>query len=314
MRHARAALSALTLAAALSLLSCATPGKPPAGRSPHAPSSPLAARGPLAAGGGARLASRDADYFRLGLARGTAATWEDGMRTDGGPGSYEWWYTDAEFEDGTIIVTVFYTKDHFDVPGPAAPTAEIEITNPDGTRLQRTLSLKPGTLLDASRQRCAVRVGESFLQYDDGRCEIRFVDRDLEYSAVAISSLPMWRPETGHIYFGREEEAYFAWLVAQPSAEITGTLRVGSQLKSLKGRGYHDHNWGNAPMNQLINHWYWGRVTIGDYTVINSDIVAAREVRVCQDPPVHDRQGRGDPGRRPVAAHCAAGGHGAATR
>lgn len=35
---------------------------------------------------------------------------EDGLRTAGGPGSCEWWYFDARFEDGSTAVVTFATK------------------------------------------------------------------------------------------------------------------------------------------------------------------------------------------------------------
>jgi hypothetical protein len=41
--------------------------------------------------------------------------------------------------------------------------------------------------------------------------------------------------------------------------------------------GYHDHNWGNTPMNEIINSWYWGRAIAGDYTIIFSEIIATKE-------------------------------------
>ncbi len=40
--------------------------------------------------GVAGRAASDADYERLGLSRDTVAAWEDGARTDGGRGSFEW--------------------------------------------------------------------------------------------------------------------------------------------------------------------------------------------------------------------------------
>jgi hypothetical protein len=58
----------------------------------------------------ARLADREDDYVRLGLPRGCVAPWEDGMRTSGEAGSYEWWYFDSHLEDGTSLVVTFYTK------------------------------------------------------------------------------------------------------------------------------------------------------------------------------------------------------------
>jgi hypothetical protein len=50
------------------------------------------------------LASTDADYERYGVARERVEPFEDGARTDGRPGTYEWWYFDAHLEDGAKLV------------------------------------------------------------------------------------------------------------------------------------------------------------------------------------------------------------------
>jgi hypothetical protein len=55
-------------------------------------------------------ASSDADYERLGLARGDIKPWEDAARTDDRPGTYEWWYFDAHLDDGSTLVVVFMDK------------------------------------------------------------------------------------------------------------------------------------------------------------------------------------------------------------
>ncbi|HMA37832.1 MAG TPA: hypothetical protein VKY74_25495 [Chloroflexia bacterium] len=39
----------------------------------------------------AHLVSSPQEYALLGLKKGQIAPWEDGMRTDGGKGTYEWW-------------------------------------------------------------------------------------------------------------------------------------------------------------------------------------------------------------------------------
>src|SRR5271170_5917739 len=67
-------------------------------------------------------AASDADYQRLGLSRDTVAPWEDGARTDGGRGSFEWWYFDAHLDDGAALVVMFMDKD-FTEPRLAATLA-----------------------------------------------------------------------------------------------------------------------------------------------------------------------------------------------
>jgi predicted secreted hydrolase len=63
-------------------------------------------RAPLAV-----LASTDADYERYGLTTERVEPFEDGARTDGRAGTYEWWYFDAHLEDGAKLVIVFMNKD-----------------------------------------------------------------------------------------------------------------------------------------------------------------------------------------------------------
>ena len=43
---------------------------------------------------------------------------------------------------------------------------------------------------------------------------------------------------------------------------------IGVDVTQVTGTGYHDHNWGNRQMSSGLDHWYWGRAHIGDYTVV----------------------------------------------
>jgi hypothetical protein len=67
----------------------------------------------------ARLARTPDDYARIGIEPRAIKLWEDGMRTDGSRGTYEWWYFDAHLDDGAKLVVVFLTKE----PSEAAPSA-----------------------------------------------------------------------------------------------------------------------------------------------------------------------------------------------
>lgn len=62
---------------------------------------------------------------------------ENGLRSHGGRDSFEWWYTDAEFDDGTTVVTIFFTKNYFDVTGIAWPTVDLEITLKNGKKIHK---------------------------------------------------------------------------------------------------------------------------------------------------------------------------------
>lgn len=225
---------------------------------------------------GAFLAKEQKHYDRLGIAHQTAI-WEDGLRSIGKENTYEWWYTDSEYEDGTKIVVIFYTKKYFDVKGPAHPTASIEITYPDGKYVAREVLEEQGKLINASKEKCDVRISNSFIRYENGNYHIRFQDDVVTFEGVMKPRINMWRPATGHMYFGKNEENLFAWFVAVPSADVNATLAIGNKTTIMKGQGYHDHNWGNIRMENIFNHWYWSRVAFDDYTVIACDLISEKK-------------------------------------
>jgi hypothetical protein len=224
------------------------------------------------AGPGSYLARDRADYNRIGITT-TPSPWEDGMRSTGQEGTYEWWYTDAHFNDGTHMVVVFYSKHLFDVKGPGQPTITVNIDFPDGRRISREVSEKKNTILRASRKKCDVSVKNNSITYNRGIYSVDVHLDDIELHMEMKPRIPMWRPGTGHWYFGNRGK-YFAWFVAVPSADVTGRLTVAGKKHELKGKGYHDHNWGNEEMNEVFNHWYWSRVVFDNYTVIACDLVS----------------------------------------
>jgi hypothetical protein len=72
-----------------------------------------------------------------------------------------------------------------------------------------------------------------------------------------------WRPKSGHIYFGAEgQEKLFAWLPSVPQGVAQVSYKIGREEYRASGSGYHDHNWGNVPMQTLMHNWYWARANI----------------------------------------------------
>lgn len=74
-------------------------------------------------------------YNELGLKRGIVQPWEDGARVDGSSGTYEWWYYDSHYPDGTILVIFMYSKNPIGANGPIKTMSTVELTLPDGTKL-----------------------------------------------------------------------------------------------------------------------------------------------------------------------------------
>jgi len=197
---------------------------------------------------------------------------EDGLRTTAKSGSYEWWYFDSKYADGSSLVIVFYTKPVTSFSKKLTPFVSLNYINPNGKELRTEFKSSDYSF---SKDKCDVRIGDCYIRGNLSHYEIYFKNEDAECSLTLDSSVPSWRPDSGHIYFGKKD--FFAWLPAVPEGVVRGTLKSGGETVSLSGTGYHDHNWGNKLMILLMNDWYWGRAKIGDYVVVSSYIYANKK-------------------------------------
>lgn len=224
-----------------------------------------------------RLADRASDYGRLGIDPVDVAAFEDGLRTDGASGNFEWWYFDTHLDDGAKLVVGFYTKPPVEPGGPLAPMVTISLDLPDGRSFAKTLNAPPQAFQSA-RQGCDVRIGENRFVGDLHAYRIVAAIEDVSVDIELVGEVRAWRPKSGHILFGPEgKQQLFAWLVSVPQGRVTATYRIGTKEHRAVGVGYHDHNWGDAPMQKLLHNWYWGRAKAGPYTVIAAYLTATAD-------------------------------------
>jgi hypothetical protein len=221
------------------------------------------------------LADRAADYNRLGIAPVEIVESEDGQRIGTESGCYEWWYFDAHLDDGATIAVVFYTKPNVSPNGPLAPRVTINITLPDGRTFDRLLDTTP-EMFKASKSTCDVRIGTNQFVGDLNRYYITATIEEISVDIELSGQVRAWRPKSGHLYFGSERQAkLFAWLPSVPNGLASVHYRIGSEEHHASGSGYHDHNWGDVPMQTLMHNWYWARASAGPYTIIASYITAS---------------------------------------
>jgi hypothetical protein len=195
------------------------------------------------------------------------AVWEDGIRADAGPGSFEWWYFDAHLEDGSAVVVVFMTKPLLQRRDPLTPAVTITITRPDGQKLSE-FPLYPPAQFSASKDQCDVHIGPSWVRGDLHCYELHAEGKGLAVDLAFTGIAPPWRPGTGKNYYDKSLSRYFAWLPAIPYGTVEGTLTYDNQVHPVRGDGYHDHNWGNIGLEQVMSHWYWGRAHLGTFSLI----------------------------------------------
>lgn len=223
------------------------------------------------------LAGISNDYAKYHLKEGNIPEkWEDGIRTGGIKGTYEWWYFDTHLEDSSTIVIVFYTKSFVKINEGLKPMISIEITRPDGNKVAKVITGKTSDF-NASRDSCNVQIGKNYFRGNLIHYEIHCEDADLNLTVDIDRTTNSWRPQTGHLEFGKEKKDYFAWVVPVPKGKANLTLQYKGETKTLSGSCYHDHNWGNRNMVELFNHWYWSRAEIGPFNVIASEMIAEKK-------------------------------------
>ena len=214
-------------------------------------------------------------YERVSLKPGAPEIWEDGLRTDGKKGSFDWWYFDSKLDDGSTLVIVFNSGPMTGNTGNGfEPHCSLELTRADGSEYKATVHV-PYTEDCFSKETCDVKLGECYFRGNLHSYEIFFKNDEIEAKVLLTGNVPAWRPYTGHIFFG--EEDYFAWLPSVPEGTVDVSITERGVTHVFTGTGYHDHNWGNTPMMKLMHHWYWGRAKIGDYQVISSYIYGAKK-------------------------------------
>ena len=204
----------------------------------------------------------------LGLRQDTVEVWEDGYRAHATADStFEWWYFDCQFDDGSTLVVTFSNKPHTDPSGPLAPTVLIIRQLADGTRLHVEPSF-PADRFAAATETCDVRIGPNAVHGDLDSYTLH-VESDGLVADVTISrEAPSWRPGAGVSYFDAQKQHFLAWVVPVPYGEVRATITQNGTTSALTGSAYHDHNWGNHLMGSFLDHWFWGRAHIGDYTLV----------------------------------------------
>jgi hypothetical protein len=218
-------------------------------------------------------ASSDADYARLGLIRGDIKAWEDGARTDDRPGSYEWWYFDAHLEDGAKLVVVFMDKDLATPKKPLDPTIRLNLDLADGRTFEKLVTFDPAVWTSAT-DHADVRIGENRFTGDLRTYRITATVDEITVDVTLEGEVPAWRPETGYMLFGEDRKLEFAWLPSVPQGRVTATYSIGDERHETMGVGYHDHNWGNVGLIEIVHDWYWARGQAGPYSMIASYITA----------------------------------------
>jgi hypothetical protein len=222
------------------------------------------------------VGSTDVDYERYRVARERVEPFEDGARTDGRPGTYEWWYFDAHLDDGAKLVVAFMDKDLAAPQKPLAPLIRLNLDLADGRSFEKLVKFEPEAW-SAATDGADVRIAGNRFSGDLRRYRITASVDEIDVDVTLVGQVPPWRPGTGYMLFGAKRDLEFGWLPAVPQGTVTATYRIGDETHRTTGVGYHDHNWGNVGLMKIINDWYWARGQAGPYSVIASYVTGHKK-------------------------------------
>ncbi len=221
-----------------------------------------------------KFAELSSNYKKFNLNPYKVEKWEDGTRTDGAKGTYEWWYFDFKLNDGTTLVIDFLTKPITNINTQSQPLFFVDITKPDGTKIRKQWNINLVNYY-AATDSCYVQMGKSYVKGNLKTYFIHIDQNDFKADLTLKNTAQSWRPKTGYLVF--DYTKYFAWLVAVPEGNVSGKITFNGKTYNVSGSGYHDHNWGNYPMDKLIHHWYWSRTKFQNYAVIAADVISEKQ-------------------------------------
>lgn len=223
----------------------------------------------------ARMRNKAEDFERMGVDQKIVASWEDGKRNGAQPGWIEWWYFDADLDDGTKVNLNFATNPVIGSPEEGLhPFFYANVQFPDGHEINDFAFLDEADC-SFSEERCDVKIGPHTFRGDLETYQVHVEDvKGISLDLVLKKTAASWRPGTAYVDFGEDYESYFTWLCAVPRGDVSGTLVRDGQTRQVRGRGYHDHQWATGLLLNFWNRWLWGRQQSDGYTILVFDSVS----------------------------------------
>jgi carotenoid 1,2-hydratase len=204
------------------------------------------------------------------------------------PGAHEWWYFDANSDDGRdAIVIVWYAGLPFD---PSYGVATLRhLKNPAKYPQPRALD-HSAIGFSWYRHGKAIAYALNAFEADHFRHQAEpfsvevatsRLERDgegytLTIATPSVAGQPIraefrFTPAASTEPFERDlgtPEAPHNWLMAACDCRVEGKASFGGEDQAFNGRGYHDHNAGAEDLSVAMKRWEWGRFHHGTATEI----------------------------------------------
>src|SRR5260370_24141210 len=101
--------------------------------------------------------------------------------------------------------------------------------------------------------------------------QIRGKVKDNEIDVVFRQTATPLRPGNGYIFLDGTD-TFQGWFNALPSATAAGHVIFGGETIEINGVGYHDHNYGNVPIDEGYRGFFWPRPSFERYTTLALEV------------------------------------------
>ncbi len=166
---------------------------------------------------------------------------------------FEWWYFDANSDDGTHIVAMYSVNDTRLKPRKPSIRYNAYYENGDSAWELEEFTRDEVTV---SYEKCEARFNNQYC--------VDFGEYYEIYTMINGNGCKLkFYPQIPH-YFTPENPPNMGWTVAAPHAKVEGIIYKDGKEIPFKGEGYHDHNWGHNNMNKRYKQWYWGKIHTPD--------------------------------------------------
>lgn len=178
---------------------------------------------------------------------------------------FEWWY--ANFKGEKNFMVMFYTLGDLKNPFASLVGCAVFLFNENNSL--ETITSYPFINYSLDYEKCNVVIAGNRFYEKNGNIFIEYKKDDFE---LFLKIKPMGKKfkESSTV----NEWQWMAWYVAAPYGEGEAFIKYKGEKYEVKGRAYHDHNWGMAKKKNF--RWDWGEFNFNNefaiiYGIVNED-------------------------------------------
>jgi predicted secreted hydrolase len=195
----------------------------------------------------------------------------------------EWWYFDAELNDGYSI------QMHLRVGSLLKSMVVIFFQKIDLYKDKKLITSKRNMFLKkhviVSKDKPYVKINgkeviNGYLDPKNGKWvyDLNFEIGDIAAYMKFVGDGRGYKGIVGKPMNKKGSTKQGGWAVILPFAKVSGKLRIGDKTINVNGFGYHDHNW-DMKGTVITNYgWFWGKIYLKNYAIVWSKVFKTKMI------------------------------------